>query len=590
MSSIPPFSRAASCSSSRTTAQASVMLKSIDQYTKEELYDYLHQFVQAYDGAQQGAPAGHEPQSVQDLLSAARLLQKDVFDIIKKFREINVNLEHEVRERTQELTRNEANLSALIENTSDLIMSVDRQFQVLVINSAFRRIIQQRYDVIVEKGTDLLTACPRPLINYWESHFRRAMQGETFKVVEEFFQPEHKAYYEFAFNPIREPNGDVSGVSFFGKDITEKQAALEETRAQQQLLASINYSIKEGIFRTTEGRIVYVNHAFVEMFGYASEEEMQALDPYALYVDPSRRDYFVELMQEQTYFVNEEVRFKRKDGSTFWGLISSINTFDHHTGQVYHDGAIRDITELKETKRQLEQQNQELTKVNQELDRFVYSTSHDLRAPLVSLAGLITVARMADSEPERNQYLDLMEKSINKLDGFIKDIIHYSRNARTQLRPEPIDFASLLEGCLDNLRYLEGAERMQIEQRFDLGAAPFVCDPTRLEVILNNLISNSIRYRDDDKDPPRLQLAVRANEQQAAIEVRDNGQGIDPAVRDKIFDMFYRGNHRSQGSGIGLYIVRETLNRLGGDIEVQSEVGQGTTFTVILPALVAEAS
>jgi len=563
------------------------MLKDIEHYSKEELYDYLVQLTEAYQTTNHSPSAEQDDaQSLGDLLGMARLLQQDVFTIIKKFREINVNLEREVQARTQALAQNEANLSALIENTSDLIISVDRTYRVLVVNTAIRQVFQQRYELDLSKGVSLLQLCPPPMIDFWLPYFRRAMEGETFKLVEGFQLEGGKVYYEFSFNPIRESDGEVSGVSFFGKDITEKQTAMEEIHAQQQLLESINYSIKEGIFRTLKGQIIYVNKSFVEMFGYESEEEMARVDPYELYVDPSKRDYFVSLMQENTYFVNEEVLFKRKDGSTFWGLISSIKTVDEQNGQTYYDGAIRDITELKETKEQLEQQNLELTKVNEELDRFVYSTSHDLRAPLVSLAGLITVTRMADTETERNQYLDLMEKSINKLDGFIKDIIHYSRNARTHLRREVIPFEGLISGCIENLRYLDGAEQMQIEQQIEQ-EGEFWSDPTRLEVILNNLISNGIRYRDQQKPISSLRIRVKADSQQAVIAVSDNGVGIDSAVRDKIFDMFYRGNQRSQGSGIGLYIVRETIGRLGGQIEVDSEVGVGTTFTLTVPALPA---
>jgi len=565
------------------------MLKDIDHYSKEELYDYLAQVMQAYQEPGAAMMNGEklseeDQQGIGDLLSMARLLQQDVFTIIKKFREINVNLEREVRSRTEALAQNEANLSALIENTSDLIISLDRDFRVLVFNTSIRQVFEKRYDLALTKGANLLELCPSELIDFWRPYFDRALSGETFKMVEGFMQEGSKLFYEFSFNPIYETSGEVSGISFFCKDITEKQTALEGIRAQQQLLESINYSIKEGIFRTVGGKIIYVNKAFAEMFGYASEAELAEIEPYDLYVDPAKRDYFVNLIKDHDFFVNEEVLFKRKDGSTFWGLISSIKTTDEKTGQVYHDGAIRDITELKETKQQLEQQNLELIKVNEELDRFVYSTSHDLRAPLVSLSGLITVTRMAESETERSQYLDLMEKSINKLDGFIKDIIHYSRNARTNLRCESIDFEQMISGCIENLRYLDGVEQMQIEQQV-VQEGGFSTDPTRLEVILNNLLSNGIRYRDHQKPVSTLKVRVKAQAECMVLTVSDNGLGINPAVREKIFDMFYRGNQRSQGSGIGLYIVRETVNRLGGTIEVDSTPGQGTTFMVSIPAL-----
>ncbi len=569
------------------------MLEDIEHYSKEELYGYLEQIIQDYEG-DEAPPASSQrtsgednsrPGTVSDLLNAAELLQQDVLQIVKKFRQLNIDLEQEVAQRSQELAIKEANLTALIENTSDFILSINRDFQVLVINSALQQHLYRTQGLWLQPGSDLLALCSAEQIAFWRPYFEKAVQGDAFKLVRGFEGEQKKAYYEFSYNPISDRKGQVTGVSFFAKDITAKQAALEETKAKEQLLASINHSIKEGIFRTHRGHIIYVNKAFAEMFGYSSEEEVMQLDPYDLYVVPSRRDDFVNLMQRQTFFVNEEVQFRRKDGSTFWGLMSSIKTYDA-AGNLYYDGAVRDVTEIKEARWQLEEQNRELRKVNQELDRFVYSTSHDLRAPLVSISGLIQVARLAKDEEEREQYFGLMEKSIKKLDGFIQDIIHYSRNSRTELRREAINFQQLLSNIEEELRYQDGSNptELSIEEE---GEGEFFSDPVRLGIIFSNLISNSIRYQDPNKPQNRVGIRIEHRPGEVQLALQDNGIGIAPEFQARVFDMFFRGTQRSQGSGIGLYIVQETVTKLQGEIDLASEPGVGTTFYLRFPSLAA---
>lgn len=564
------------------------MLEDISQYSKEQLYAYLEQIMQGYrqpaTGKQGDQPVSDEQNNsdlVEKLLDAADVLQQDVLEIVKKFRRLNTDLEKEVKSRTEELAIKEANLKALIENTSDIILLVDQDFTIQVANQVFLDRVKLEYGLELEVGVNLMEVCSQKVIDYWLPDFQRARNGESFKILKTFDYEGRKEHFEFSYNPIQGNHGEITGVSFFGKDITEKQTALEESQAQEELLASINHSIKEGIFRTNKGRIIYMNKAFVEMFGYKSVEEMYDVDPYELYIDESKRDYFVELMQKETFFVNEEVHFKRKDHTTFWGLMSSIKVV-REDGEVYYDGAIRDVTPLKVARRNLEARNVELTKVNQELDRFVYSSSHDLRAPLVSLQGLINVARMSDTEADRDAYFGLMEKTITKLDGFIQDIIHYSRNSRAELKSEPIDFAELIAESEEELRYMEGAGQTRTSLKVT-GSGVFISDPVRLKMVFNNLLSNSIRYRDTSKALNQVAIVIRHHADGVSLRFGDNGQGIADEHLPRIFEMFYRGNQHSQGSGIGLYIVNEAISKLQGEISVVSTIGEGTTFTIELP-------
>lgn len=235
----------------------------------------------------------------------------------------------------------------------------------------------------------------------------------------------------------------------------------------------------------------------------------------------------------------------------------------------------------------VERRNVELRKVNGELDRFVYSASHDLRAPLASVLGLVNIARL-DKGNNFETYLDKIETSVLRLDGFIRDIIDFSRNARVEIEPEPIDFNTLITEVFENLKYLDEKDRIKRVVKVE-GEGIFFSDKKRLMVVLNNLIANSIKYANPHAENPFIEVYVKQNSLHSLLQVKDNGIGIGREHIGNIFKMFYRADAKSRGSGIGLYIVKETLDKIQGNITVQSEYGKGSTFTVMLKAFKATA-
>jgi signal transduction histidine kinase len=245
--------------------------------------------------------------------------------------------------------------------------------------------------------------------------------------------------------------------------------------------------------------------------------------------------------------------------------------------------------ELKRKKAELtlRKQNEELVKINQELDSFVYSVSHNLRAPLMSVLGLL---RLAQIEVERSEndtkvllnYFGMMEHSINKLDDTLKEILDYSRNARSEIKIEKVDLRHLLEEGFERLKYHEGSD--QIEKIIEVKEETLFCsDPYRLSVVLNNLISNSIKYRDVRKKHQYIKIQAQITPAMARIEFSDNGIGIAKDLLNKIYDMFFRATEKSEGAGLGLYIVKETVEKLGGRISTISNLGLGTHFILEIP-------
>jgi signal transduction histidine kinase len=237
---------------------------------------------------------------------------------------------------------------------------------------------------------------------------------------------------------------------------------------------------------------------------------------------------------------------------------------------------------LRESEAQIKIQNKELIKTNQELDRFVYSASHDLRAPLSSLSGLITISEASNDIKELKEYLAMMKGRVSVLDKFIVDIINYSRNARKEVVSEKLNLHALVNEVVDGLKFSLGAELISIQNLIPTGSE-IITDATRIRIILNNLISNAIRYHDKYKDVCSIQIEENREYDKVVIHVKDNGIGIPEVHQPKVFDMFYKATENASGSGLGLYIASESINKLGGYIELKSQYGEGSTFTIILP-------
>ena len=145
-----------------------------------------------------------------------------------------------------------------------------------------------------------------------------------------------------------------------------------------------------------------------------------------------------------------------------------------------------------------------------------------------------------------------------------------------------VDVRSIVEDGFERLRYLEDSE--SIEKIINItDEAPFYSDPVRLGVIFNNLISNAIKYRDSGKDKSFIKITISITPEQCSISFKDNGIGISEGLQEKIFDMFFRATERSDGAGLGLYIVKETIEKLDGSIAVESTFGEGTAFNIDIP-------
>lgn len=226
--------------------------------------------------------------------------------------------------------------------------------------------------------------------------------------------------------------------------------------------------------------------------------------------------------------------------------------------------------------------NQELKKTNSELDSFVYSVSHDLRAPLLSLKGIIELINESEGLTEEViDYLKMADTSVSRLDNNIQEILEYSRNARLSVKSEWFNLKRMVQEIFEDLQFASGHP---IELILDFPVTEQIySDPSRIKVLMNNLISNSVKYRKRNIPDAFVKISFLSSPGTYQITLEDNGEGIPNESKPKVFDMFYRASTATAGTGLGLYICKEIINKLNGMIHLESEYGSGTIITIAIP-------
>ncbi len=344
-----------------------------------------------------------------------------------------------------------------------------------------------------------------------------------------------------------------------------------------------NAGIYEWNFKTGE---IYVSALWKQLLGYENHELQNLTSQnFSTLMHPDdvqrTREVVMQHMELQTPYQNE-MHLRTKQGEYRWFLDTGSFKTDQGNSIRAVVGSIVDIEDRKRAEQELLLKNEQLAKTNEELDRFVYSASHDMRAPLSSLLGLINISEKTQDVAELHLLLNMMKDRIKTMEGFIKEVTDYSRNARLALALQPVDLHNIILEVTQNLAYMAGNKNVRVNvdipQRIVIQT-----DPSRLKVVLNNLISNAYKYHRYDQADPYIMFSATETAQCISVTVLDNGQGISPEYHQKIFDMFFRASAESEGSGLGLYIVKETLDKLDGSIWVDATPGEGSRFTFTLP-------
>jgi PAS domain S-box-containing protein len=279
-------------------------------------------------------------------------------------------------------------------------------------------------------------------------------------------------------------------------------------------------------------------------------------------------------LQGKGYCYNIERSFRTREGKKIYVSCSASHLYDVHgniTGILY---IAKDISKLKKTEAELKIKNKEL-------DTFVYRASHDLKGPLVSIIGLTQMVKQEVKDPIALEFFDMINKSTNRLADILKNLMEIAIIEKVIKEKELINLEAKITEVIESLRHGPYYNGIKIELDIKI-RKKFYCNNKMLTPVLQNLIDNALKYKNDDVDS---YLHIKASEFHKGIQIimEDNGIGIEKSIQAKIFDMFFRGTIKAEGSGLGLYTVRSFIQKMGGDITVQSKEGHGTTFIIYLP-------
>lgn len=262
-------------------------------------------------------------------------------------------------------------------------------------------------------------------------------------------------------------------------------------------------------------------------------------------------------------------------------------------GRIAHEHAAQDAIRQRETEQRvaaerLAAQNKDLSELNEMLDGLVYTASHDLKTPVINFQSLIKMLRSVKDKPDSaamvENIIQRMEGATVRFQNTISGLLDISRVERLEdgLQLEPVRLQALAEEAWASIQAVAEAQGASLEIT-DMENILLHTNKEALQSVFLNLLTNALKYADAQR-PCKVQLSCQIRPGFTTIQVKDNGIGIDlTAQGDKLFRMFKRLSAQSEGSGIGLYIVKRTLNKLGADIRVESQLGQGSTFLLDFP-------
>ncbi|WP_200976127.1 hybrid sensor histidine kinase/response regulator [Echinicola sp. 20G] len=298
----------------------------------------------------------------------------------------------------------------------------------------------------------------------------------------------------------------------------------------------------------------------------------------------------VEFFEKLVKIKPDPIRILLTGYSDIASVIDAINK-----GEVYRfidkpwnieqiKNAIKTAADIFFTRKELKEKNARLEKMHSEMNQFVYSLSHELRGPLMSISGVSKLAKMESTDRAILEYFEMIDSATVKLDDFIYKMLDFYRSTKIDNVVTSINFEELLAEQYEAYMSKWDMNGINVEINVEQDEK-FNSDEAKLRVIFNNLFGNAYKFQNEEAIDKFIKINVEVADGSALIKVADNGIGIDEKYQEEVFDLFHRATQKNVGSGIGLYMVKESVEQLKGKIELISSLGKGTEFRITIPSL-----
>ncbi|OHX67526.1 PAS domain S-box protein [Flammeovirga pacifica] len=392
-------------------------------------------------------------------------------------------------------------------------------------------------------------------------------------------------YVNIKGRSIYNDKGEVKRFVGAVTDITQRKIEEDKNKSKKIWLKSMLNAARDSFIAEYSGRIANYNRGLQKLLGYNHYFDLRGVVFINLFYEADQQrvlEYRQQCRQGDISAPQKiEVKMKRRDNSLV--DVELCANLTKMKGKLFTIFNAHDISKRKEYEKGLLLKNKELIDTNKELDRFLYSTTHDLKGPITSLKGLVNLAYKEPDNILKDVYLPMMDKNIDRMLDLIQDFGEYLRNNRKNVVPELINIRSQIDTIISSHRFgipINYQINLDIDDQLNV-----VTDKNRVRSILTNLFTNAIKYSDKEKSEHYLKISAKLNETNILLSFEDNGEGISIKEQNKVFDMFYRASEQSDGTGLGLFIVKEAVHVLNGSIDLQSEQKIGTKVCVSLPRI-----
>jgi PAS domain S-box-containing protein len=483
----------------------------------------------------------------------------------------------------QDLLNTKANLTAIVENTLDSIWSINTKYEITYINEVFANDFLATFGVLLKPGINILESLPGELQPTWKSRYDHVLSGKRTLFEDVIDTVGASIYIEVAANPIIR-NKEIIGVSFFGRNISERKLAEKQLITQKQYLETILQTTVDGFWVVNlTGEITQINEAYSKMSGYSMEEllKMKINDIDSIEEPEETKARISWIIKHGSKIF--ETKHRRKDGSVF-DVEISVNYLELDEGKLVC--FCRDITERKLAEEALQESNRLKT-------AFINNISHEVRTPLNGILGFGNLIMEEDlSNAKKQDYYTLLQHSSERLQQTITDIIDISEVTAGSINPEKnnVPLAELINNLAETTRDACSKKNVLVTPEVPLQHENLVLqtDAELLVKIMKQLLSNAEKFTLTG----RIKLGYEVKDSWVHFHVKDTGQGIAADKLNLMFEPFTQEDvavtRGHEGSGLGLAIARRLVELLGGKLWAESEKGVGSTFFFTLPFVAAE--
>ena len=401
-------------------------------------------------------------------------------------------------------------------------------------------------------------------------------EGEEAQGVRQFASATGKVLYlDLMVQPI-EYEQKLASLVMAGNVTRLVKVEKERVRISNELVHYKKALDRSALLSVTDinGVILDVNAKFCEVSGYSREELLgnsHNLVKSGYHSEAFFRRLYKTVRSGEMW--RGEVCNQAKDGSLFWVDLAIVPVQDEFNGVHRYMAIAYPVTDRKVAELRSE-------KIHQELMTFMYKASHNLRGPVATLSGLLNIAAIEVKEAFSLNYIRMLEERTRHLEFVLNELIAITKIKQEDLSIGLVDIQGLVEQVCSAFEEDFRKHQLRLECKFNLDK-PFYNDEKLLRGLLFYLLDNTVKFRSNND--PKVIIEVKTQAQGILLSVADNGPGISESIRDRIYEMYFRGHEKSTGSGLGLYIVSSIVERLGGYISLKSQMGLGSTFSVYLP-------